>query len=174
MTEEDLISLAEFRARKNRLLGRLLNKTYRFMSELSIKFLTQKGYGHFRLGHIVALIHIDIEGVNINSMAQKAGMTKQGMSKLVKELMDEGYVFTEKDPNDARAIIVKLTDLGIKCILDWKECTEYVDSSFQEIIGLEKLDTLKDILSELLLHAGRECGPIEYDYKSLQKKIFKH
>ena len=89
------------------------------------------------------------------------------MSKLIKELVDEGYVYTEKDPSDARALIVKLTDLGVRCILDWKACTEYIDQNFEEVIGAEKLDILKDILRTLvdkyeqLIEIGEvTCEPI--------------
>ncbi len=150
MTEEDVIKLKQFRDSKNRLMGRLLNRSYRYMSTLAVKFLNERGYNNFRVGQIVALVNIDVEGTSVNKIAQKAGMTKQGMSKLIKELADEGFVYTEKDPSDARALIVKLTDLGVRCILDWKACTEYIDQNFEEVIGAEQLNILKDILRNLV------------------------
>ncbi|MDI9863192.1 MarR family winged helix-turn-helix transcriptional regulator [Flectobacillus sp. DC10W] len=167
MTEDDIIKLKQFRDSKNRLMGRLLNRSYRYMSTLAVKFLNERGYNNFRVGQIVALVNIDVEGTSVNKIAQKASMTKQGMSKLIKELVDEGYVYTEKDPSDARALIVKLTDLGVRCILDWKACTEYIDQNFEEVIGAEKLDILKDILRTLvdkyeqLIEIGEvTCEPI--------------
>jgi DNA-binding MarR family transcriptional regulator len=133
-------------------LGKLLNKTYRFMGEISGIFLRERGYQSLKVWHLVALMHIDTEGSNVNTLAQKAGMTKQGMSKLIKELLDNGYVSTEKDANDARALVVKLTDKGLDCLLDWKDCVAHVEATFSGIIGRDKLELLKEILVPLVVY----------------------
>jgi hypothetical protein len=123
-------------------LGKLLNKTYRFMGEISGIFLRERGYQSLKVWHLVALMHIDTEGSNVNTLAQKAGMTKQGMSKLIKELLDNGYVSTEKDANDK----------GLDCLLDWKDCVAHVEATFSGIIGRDKLELLKEILVPLVVY----------------------
>jgi DNA-binding MarR family transcriptional regulator len=138
-----------FRENKSRQLGRLLTKSHRFFRELAGDFLRSKGYVNFRVGHMVALVHIDLQGSSINTLANLAGVTKQAMSKLVKELQDEGYVTTEKAANDARTVIVKLSDKGVDCVLDWKECSIVIENKIEGIIGLEKLEQLRNILSSL-------------------------
>ncbi len=165
--------LRAFKDKKNRLMGRLLNKSYRMVTDLAVKFLTQKGYEKFRLGHIVALVHIELEGANVMQLAQKAGMTKQGMSKLIKELMEEGYVRTEKDPEDARALLVKLTDKGVQFLSDWIDCSEHINNTFASIVGQEKLEVVKDILSELVDNYEKNClSPLQLmDYQALQRRL---
>jgi DNA-binding MarR family transcriptional regulator len=150
MDDRLLQEFTAFKANKERLLGRLLNRTYRYMSDLAGDFVKGLGYENFRIGHIVALVNIEIEGTSINKLATEARMTKQGMSKLVKELQAEGFVMVEKDKTDARALIVKHTEKGIQAIMDWKLCTKHINTKFGEILGDEKLEQFKDIMVDLV------------------------
>lgn len=149
MSNLKIEELNSFKQSKKRQLGGLLAKTHRFIREIAGEFLRSRGYVNFRVGHMVALIHIDLEGSSINTLAHLAGVTKQAMSKLVKELQDEGYVTTEKHPSDARIMVVKLSDKGVDCMLDWKECSAMIETKIMGIIDKEKLEQLKDILLSL-------------------------
>jgi DNA-binding MarR family transcriptional regulator len=150
MNEELLVEVAKMKTNKARLMGKLLNRTYRYMSDLAGDFLKGIGYENFRVGHIVALVNIEVEGTSINKLAASAGMTKQGMSKLIKELQEQGFVIVEKDPSDARALIVEYTEKGLKAMIDWRNCTDYINQKFGEVLGENKLETLKDLLGELV------------------------
>lgn len=150
MNEELLAEVANMKANKARLFGKLLNRTYRYMSDLAGDYLKGIGYENFRVGHIVALIHIEVDGTSINTLAASASMTKQGMSKLVKELQEQGFVLVEKDPTDARALIVKYTEKGLHAMIDWRNCTNYINQKFGEVLGENKLEILKDLLGELV------------------------
>lgn len=150
MNEELLAEVAKMKANKERLMGKLLNRTYRYMSDLAGDYLKGIGYENFRVGHIVALVNIEVEGTSINSLAANAGMTKQGMSKLIKELQEQEFVMVEKDPSDARALIVKYTEKGLQAMNDWRNCTDYINQKFGEVLGENKLEILKDLLGELV------------------------
>ena len=152
MNTEKKLEIQKFKDNKSRLLGRLLNKSYRYMSEVATDFLREQGFKDVRVGHIVALVHIEFEGDTVNTLAQRAGITKQGMSKIVKELVDGGYVISEKHPSDARSVMVKLTDRGYEALTLWKACTEHIDKKFTEILGSERLEQIKDILVVLVDH----------------------
>lgn len=150
MELEKIKEIKAFKETKSRLLGRLLNKSYRYMSEVATDFLREKGYTDFRVGHIVALVHIEFEGDTVNTLANRAGITKQGMSKIVKELVEGEYVVSEKHPSDARSVVVKLTNRGYEALTHWKACTELIDKKFTEILGSERLEQVKDILGVLV------------------------
>lgn len=170
MATEQWEEIKVFKANRERLLGRVLTSSYRFMSELAAPFLRERGYTNFRVGHIKALINIDLEGTNINTLAQRASITKQGMSKLVKELQAEGYVESVKDPADARALIVKYTDLGIQCMVDWKDCIAHIDQKFADIVGVEKLASVKETLALLANYYEQNYIP-ETDCANLNRNI---
>jgi|GEM_PF-425014 len=161
--------LLDFKAQKNRLMGRLLSKSFRFLSDLASEQLREKGYDTFRLGHLISLIHIDVDGSTINELASHAGITKQAVSKIVKELADAGYVQTEKHPGDARSVVVTISDKGAQFMLDWKECTVVIDERFRSILGAERLDLLKDLLFELVDHYETQLGGSENGEMMRQK-----
>lgn len=153
--------LADFKAQKNRMMGRLLSRSFRFLSELAGDILREKGYESFRIGHLISLVHIDLDGSTINELAARGGITKQAVSKIVKELQEEGYVETERHPGDARSVVVRITDKGARFMLDWKDGADRIDAEFTKILGAERLDTLKDLLFELVNHHETQCGSNE-------------
>ncbi len=52
------------------------------------------------------------EGARITTLARAAGITKQSMSEMVSELDAAGYVERVADPEDSRAVRVRLTARG--------------------------------------------------------------
>lgn len=169
MNAQVIETLVKFREKRNRLMGRLLKKTYRFLEHLATDFLKKEGYDNFRVAHLIILMNIDAEeGIMINSLSARCGVTKQAISKIIKELQQEGYVSTEKHPTDARAMLAKITDKGAQFMLDWKRCTEYIDEQFRDVIGLKRLELLKDILEEVVEHFETNVSKIDIDESMLK------
>ena len=56
---------------------------------------------------------LDATGARPTALAQRAGITKQAISHLVRELESRGYVEQAPDPTDTRAKIVRLTKRGV-------------------------------------------------------------
>src|SRR5215467_10332259 len=56
---------------------------------------------------------LDAEGARPTVLAQRAGITKQAISQLVRELESRGYVEQVADPDDTRAKIIRLTSQGV-------------------------------------------------------------
>ena len=56
---------------------------------------------------------LDATGARPTTLAQRAGVTKQAISQLVRELEGRGYVEQVPDSTDTRAKIVRLTKRGV-------------------------------------------------------------
>jgi DNA-binding MarR family transcriptional regulator len=56
---------------------------------------------------------LDAAGARPTTLAQRAGITKQAISQLVRELETRGYVEQVPDSSDTRAKIVRLTKRGV-------------------------------------------------------------
>ena len=56
---------------------------------------------------------LDATGARPSTLAQRAGITKQAISQLVRELEVRGYVEQVPDTTDTRAKIVRLTKRGV-------------------------------------------------------------
>lgn len=52
------------------------------------------------------------DGITVTELAERVGMTKQGVGQFVTELTRDGYLVTESDPQDRRVRIVRRTRLG--------------------------------------------------------------
>ncbi|MDJ1480534.1 MarR family transcriptional regulator [Cytophagaceae bacterium YF14B1] len=162
-------SILEFKSKRNRILGRLLNKSYRYITALASEFLKKEGYDNFKVAHVIILIHIDVEeGLMINTIAQQIGVTKQAISKIIKELLEEGYVYAEKHPTDARASLIRLSEKGAHFMLAWQRCTDHIDNIFKDIVGSKRLEQLKDILGEITEHYEGNMCRIDNDQLFLQ------
>lgn len=73
----------------------------------------EHGFTEVRLAHNSAFGVLPAEGARITDMAARAGITKQSMGEVVRELVDLGICRMEPDPSDRRAKVVSYTDYGI-------------------------------------------------------------
>ncbi len=70
------------------------------------------GFTEVRLAHDAVFGTLPGEGARITDMAARAGITKQSMGEVVRELVELGICRMEPDPSDRRAKIVTYTDYG--------------------------------------------------------------
>jgi DNA-binding MarR family transcriptional regulator len=131
-------------------LSRLFVKSYRIIKAMNSSYLANLGYHNFKIGHIMVLMNLDPEGSKTVALAKKAKVSKQAMSKLIKELTAEGYLIAREHPHDHRASLLFSTEKGKLFIAALKESRETVDANFSEIIGQDRLGLLKEILTEIV------------------------
>ena len=95
------------------------------------------------------LAYTDYDGTKIITLADRAGVTKQAMSKLVKEAEKAGYVTTQKDPNDQRAVIVKITQKSLDMGTKVYDISDKMMEQLKAEIGEERMkaffETMRDI-----------------------------
>ena len=77
------------------------------------KRLEACGYKDVATRHLSVFDHLDFDGTNIVTLANRANITKQAMGKLVREVSTAGYVMTQPDKSDSRSVIVKFSDKGL-------------------------------------------------------------
>jgi len=96
------------------LLGALLRLTYQRLSEQHAAWLAASEYADLQPAHSAAIQPLwdAPAGERITTLARVARITKQSMSALVDHLEKTGYVERVEDPEDARAIRVRLTARG--------------------------------------------------------------
>lgn len=131
---------------------RLLNRIISNQINRELKF-----YGHDALGvrHLSIFENLNEAQANIITLANRAGITKQAMSKLVKEAAEAGYIAVKSDKNDARVQLVSYTDKGLIFLRDmqtvfstWKK--RIISSNILSEAELEATNIgLKRILKEV-------------------------
>jgi len=88
----------------------------------------ERGFTELRLAHGAVFSTLPGEGARITDMAARAGITKQSMGEVVRELVGLGICVMEPDPDDRRAKIVTYTDYGQEVAAD----------GFRHIVQIER------------------------------------
>src|SRR6476620_9056102 len=104
--------LAASHAQKEKGWGKILAHLKRQFDSWATAELAAHGYEDFKMGYMPLLANITPEGITNNELARKARVSKQAMSKLVKELVGMGYVATHEHGADKRSIEIYLTPKG--------------------------------------------------------------
>lgn len=123
--------------------------------------LMAHGYTNFRVSYMPVLMNISVNGINNNELAKRARVSKQAMSKVLRELSDNGYVKTKVDPSDKRSSIVLLTDKGKKFVIDARLCVKGLMDDYRKEFGKEKFDKNLEFLLKLIEFNDQRSSGIE-------------
>ena len=137
--------------------GKILTYLKKQFDGWAIHKLSERGYKDFKMAYMPVIMNIDIEGTNNNELARRARVSKQAMSKVIKELQRSGYIASKTDANDKRSIIFMLTERGKKIVLEARLCTKDLMDEYRKVMGKNEFD---DLTQKLL-------GLIEYNDKHL-------
>lgn len=109
--------------------------------------LRRRGH-HLQTAQTKVLVHLDMEGTRLTDLAQRAGISKQAMGKLVDELENLGYVC--RDPHsDGRAKTIQFTQKGRKLLKDSSAIVEESWQHYAEHFGESRLENFRDELNDL-------------------------
>lgn len=142
--------LEEIVARRPRLLVKLLSIVKKDFDARITEYLQQTGYKDFKIGDMVLLVNISPEGTINNELAKKARITKQAMSKVVKNLEAMGFIYTRKHETDNRATVIFLSDKGKQLVIDVSGAVQEIQAFYTGIIGEKDAEQLRDILFRLV------------------------
>lgn len=139
----------EIRGLRDHHLGRLLLRAHRAFSARAVEKLRERGYTGLTPAHLALLPHLDAEGTRATILAERAGMTKQGMGQLILELEHQGYVARIQDPADRRAALVRFTEAGRQLLLVAIDVTREMETEYAAILGDRRMAGLREALVAL-------------------------
>jgi DNA-binding MarR family transcriptional regulator len=143
--------------------GPLLGTLVRIVNTANIQrlatWLASSGFDDLQPAHGAALQPLwdaQPDGARITSLARSAGITKQSMSALVDHLESTGYVERVADPDDARAIRVRLTARGRAYGRAARAFARSIEADWVERIGAARVEALRDALQQLIATMGSD------------------
>lgn len=152
-------SIARFAAGAADDLGRLLMSAASSVSMATLDALASEGHPGIRPSHVALFAHIDPGGTTITALAERAGVSRQAMSMVVRELEPLGYIATSPDPEDGRATRVTLTALGARFCEDATTTSDRIAREWAESIGDDGLDDLRRVLRLLSSPRSKNSRP---------------
>jgi DNA-binding MarR family transcriptional regulator len=97
---------------------------------------------------------IPSEGARITDLAVPAGMTKQALGQFLDVLLEHGYVRQDISETDRRVRIVRRTARGDAAASQANRLYEHLDEQWSQVLGRDRLVTLKELLGELAVNWG--------------------
>ncbi len=133
---------------------RIVRQITRYLNNEISNRLIEKGHTGLSARHLSVFENLDFEGTNIVTLANRAGMTKQAMSKLVKEVAAEKYINVKTDQRDSRVLIVLFTEKGIEFLKDMREEIVLTRETMlsKGIISSKESNEMTHTLSKLLTY----------------------
>ncbi len=87
------------------------------------------------------LLNIDVEnGTSSTALGPLMGMEPTSLSRILKTIEEKGAICRERNPEDGRGVIIKLTDYGMKMRELSKETVIIFNNAVRENISEEKIN----------------------------------
>ena len=120
--------------------GPQLGFAYQTYNQRVVDKMTARGYQGIRSSHLTVFRLMDPMGSRTTTLARHAGVTKQAMGQLVRELEQMGYLSLSADARDGRAKLAVYTEAGTQLARDSAECLNEVHQEFKHATGLSDID----------------------------------
>lgn len=104
------------------------------------------GYPDIRTTHVSILLRIETKENNHNIVAKQLGISRQAISKLNHELIENGYLTINPTENNKKSETLSLTKKGIHFLADFKKANEDLENSLIKMVGKERFKEFKSAL----------------------------
>lgn len=109
-----------------------------------------RGYKNFKSSYLPIFILLYKYPSTVVQIAEAYGITKQGISKLSKEMMAEGFIKTLVNKEDRRSTHLLLTAKGKRLATEARKCIKKLNENYKSLLGFNKFDNMNDMLVSLL------------------------
>lgn len=127
----------------------------------------QRGHTEIQSSHNAVFATLPSDGARAADMALRAGVTRQSMGEVIRDMTRLGVVETIPDPKDGRAKIVRFTDYGKTLATEGKRHIMEREQMFRAEFGDDDWETTRRVLARVreLLEPD---GPLEPTPASVQ------
>lgn len=132
----------------------LLFFAYRDFTGEADEILAEYGFGR---AHHRAIYFIGCNpGISVSQLLAILKITKQSLSRVLGQLVDEGYVHHESDPADRRRRMLSLTDKGRQLENRLTVCQCRRIAAAYEKSGAEAVDGFRTVLRQIIDEPDRD------------------
>jgi DNA-binding MarR family transcriptional regulator len=132
-------------------VGFLLARASQRFNELLLERFATAGYPEVRASFGSVLVPLFASGeLRLGHIAAAARLSKQAMTTLVRQCEDAGLVERQRDPDDGRAQLVRLTRRGRKFQAVAEQVLAELDARVVEALGTHTRDALIEALKGVM------------------------
>jgi len=136
----------------------LVHRANRELQADMVRNAQSRGFPEARMAHNAVFATLGFEPARAADLAVHAGITRQSMGEVIRELVDLGILEMQPDPSDRRAKLVAYTALGRKEALEGGDYIVSVEERLVQVLGEEGYEQLRTGLEKVaeLLRADAE------------------
>ena len=138
-------NLAPIRA-EDMLIGAMLRVPAEAIHRRILRDLNAAGFKGLIQPHIAVFRYPGPDGVRPGVLAERAGMSKQAMNRLLGSLEDLGYLIRSDSPEEGRARIVRFTRRGHAAWAKSLEVLREIEREWRTELGPKDFSQLKELL----------------------------
>ncbi len=128
---------------------RLVLLLFRAFEVSLLQQLHHNGINDVTPSHLNVLRHLDNRGMKISLLAQDAALSKQLVGRIVKELVEKGYLKISPDTSDGRAKFVCYTEKGRSLIKAATRVVTEIEHGYEKQLGSSEYQRFRKQLSQL-------------------------
>ena len=133
-----------------RSFGKVTNQLRRTFDEWALNELARQGYPNFKMAYMPFLMNIGLEGNTNKEIAAKCKVSKQAMSKVVKELVEMNLIKVETHETDKRSATIYLTTKGKQMMFTAKTEVLTLTQQYRKIIGDKNYEVMIDAMLAII------------------------
>jgi len=131
---------------RDMLIGALLRVPAQAIQRRIIKELNAAGFEGLSMPHMAVLRFPSPDGARPGVLAERAGMSKQAMNRLLGSLEDLGYIVRSDARDEGRARIVRFTKRGHAAYAKALEVLRDIEREWNAELGPKDFARLKELL----------------------------
>ena len=97
---------------------------------------------------VIALVPVD-RGVTVTELAERVGMTKQGIGQFVTQLVESGHLEVDIDAEDRRIRVIRRTAKGTQAARTLAARLRDLENDWAESVGPHRYAEFRSLLEEL-------------------------
>ncbi len=131
------------------LIGALLRGCWQAVRTRTRHDLFVRGFDDIGAAHLAVFQHPSPHGVKVTALADRAGMSRQAITYLVRELEGKGYLERRPDPTDGRASLVHLTARGEAAVRAIRASVRGLEREWERELGSSRFVQFRGTLLAL-------------------------
>ena len=131
---------------RDMLIGALLRVPAQAIQRRIIRELNAVGFDGLSMPHMAVLQFPGPDGVRPGALAERAGMSKQAMNRLLQSLEELDYIVRSDAPDEGRARVVRFTNRGRAAYSKVLGILGNIEHEWSAELGSKDFAQLKELL----------------------------
>ena len=128
------------------LIGALLRVCWQAVRDRIRVDLAADGFGDISSAHLSVFQYPTPRGMRVTALAERAGMSRQAITYLIREMEAKGYLELRRDASDARAMLVHVTERGEAAVAAIRASVRRLEREWETELGRSRFAQFRETL----------------------------